>query len=95
VGVRAGVETVTLTTDQIPRHTHSIQASTNAATQQPAGGAVLGGVNIYTDDTSQELQPLYSVSIGSNDGGQSHNNMMPYCAIHFIIALQGVYPSRN
>ncbi len=97
LGQRTGVEMVTLSSDQTPTHTHTLQARAKLGNENsPAGNslAVGKGVGIYTDDTN----PLVNMDVSSlnNSGGsQSHNNMQPYIALNYIIALQGLYPSRS
>jgi microcystin-dependent protein len=48
---------------------------------------------IYADPIS--LTTLNPISVTSVGGSQPHNNMMPYLVLNFIIALQGIFPSRN
>ena len=97
LGQKTGVETVVLNDTQIPSHSHAARGSENAAVASaPADNYVARGagrgVNTYLNaDTSvgasKELLPT--------GGGQEHNNMQPYLAMYFIIALQGLYPSRS
>lgn len=95
LGERTGTESVGLNESQIPSHTHSARGSENAGlTNTPLNNLVARGggrgVNTYLDadlsvGTSKRLMPT--------GGGQSHNNVQPYLAMNFIIALQGLYPS--
>ena len=97
LGQSTGVETVTLSESQIESHRHTARGSENAAiSSTPADNVVSRGggrgVNSYLNaDTavgeSKKLLPT--------GGGQAHNNMQPYLAMYFIIALQGLYPSRS
>ena len=34
-------------------------------------------------------------TVGNTGQGQAHNNVQPFLALNFIIALQGIFPSRN
>src|SRR5215467_1889396 len=91
-----GAETVTLTTAQMPAHSHGFLASTNpGATTTPAGNTVAkivgGAASAYTQDTPGT--PLAPGSIGSDGGSQPHDNMQPYLCVSFIISLFGVFPS--
>jgi microcystin-dependent protein len=56
-------------------------------------------LNIYSNATpTQNLAPgtvTGSISVGSTGGGQPHANIQPYLAVNYIIALQGIFPSRN
>ena len=97
LGQVGGSATVTLTTEQLPAHTHDTQVSTSKATTNKPGtlgqAADLGPkpVKVYVE-TQQNLSPSTpTTTTGSN---QPHNNMMPYLGLKWIIALQGVYPSR-
>jgi microcystin-dependent protein len=96
LGEKAGQENVTLTENQLPSHTHPVKASTAAATQNNPDGQFLGAsptVRVFRPaalDTS-----LDATSISNVGGSQSHGNVMPFLCINFIIALFGIYPSRN
>ncbi len=96
IGQMGGVETVTLTTNQIPAHTHAPQADNNAATLSGPGGAVWAASNNY----AQFAPPpggtaMNPQSIGSAGDSQPHDNMLPFVAINFIISLFGVFPTLN
>jgi microcystin-dependent protein len=96
IGESAGVETVTLTTAQIPIHTHPYTASTAAATSNDPGNLVLGQTiqrAIYTEDTTTTA--LAATSITPVGGSQPHENMQPFLCINFIISLFGVFPSQT
>lgn len=95
IGNRGGVESVTLTEQQMPTHTHPM-ASTNTATLGSPGGNVLGetgSTNIYNDAvTDTSMDPDATHDAGSS---QAHNNVMPFQCVHYIVALVGIYPSRT
>lgn len=96
LGNRGGEERVTLTEAQIPQHGH-LAASTDQATANDPTDAALAsrprrGARVYTA-ASGELLTLNG--FGSAGSGQSHENMQPYIAIKFVIALQGLFPSRS
>lgn len=97
VGERGGVTEVTLTEGQMPNHTHAMMASPNPAeSSDPAGGKALArstGGAAYAP--AANLVPLADAVLPSTGGGQSHNNRQPYLGINFIIALQGLFPSRS
>jgi microcystin-dependent protein len=96
IGESAGVESVTLTTNQIPTHNHPLIASTNIATQSSPSNTVLAqssGAQMYFGDvTDSSLAPNTLQTAG---GSQPHENMQPYLAVNFIIALYGIFPSQN
>jgi len=95
IGEMAGVEQVTLTTNQIPIHTHALLASgTIANTQTPSGNALaLGSGQIYTSNES--LTQMSAQSISPVGGSQPHENLQPYLRINFIISLFGIFPNPN
>ena len=91
-----GVEEVTLTTVQIPSHSHSLLASTDAATGSNPSNDVLArtdAINPYANDIpNTQLAPQAVIPIGGN---QPHNNMQPYLCVSFILSLYGIYPSQT
>ena len=98
IGAKGGVETVTLTVNNLPSHTHAWRASGTAGNTGGPTGKVLATSPtdnpIYVEDASSAIN-MSSSAIASTGGGSSKNNLMPYLTINFIIALVGIYPSRN
>ena len=96
IGEQAGTEEVTLTTQQIPIHTHAQLCSTGAgATQSDPVNAIAskGVLSQYSSagaTVSMGNPPMSSDIAG---GSQPHTNFMPYLCINFIISLFGQYPS--
>jgi len=93
LGEAAGVESVTLTTQQIPAHSHVPNASTgqgNSAT--PTNAIWSESVLSPYGDTNPTLS-LSPAAIGATGGNQPHENLMPYLAVNFIMSLFGVFPS--
>ena len=89
-----GVETVTLTVQQIPSHSHPMIASTNSATVAGAAGNILAQTPSYTPYIAANLNTALSpVSVGSTGGSQPHSNFQPYLCVNFIISLFGIFPS--
>lgn len=100
LGERAGVETVTLTSQQIPSHYHTALASTGAATTGTPGPALVPGAvsnqTMYaTDLTGAAPFTASAQSIGNAGGSQPHENCMPSLAMIYCIALNGIFPSQN
>lgn len=96
LGESAGVESVTLTTQQIPIHTHPFTASTAGATATSPSGQVIaqsGQRAVYTEDST--TTNLAASSITPQGGSQPHENMQPYLAISFILSLFGVFPTQT
>jgi len=95
IGEAAGVEQVTLTTQQIPAHTHPwLCSSANAGSKDPTGQvpAVAQG-DVYT--TSFSATPMSATAIGPAGGSQPHENCQPFLCINFIISLFGRFPSQT
>lgn len=94
VGLAMGRTDVTLTEGQMPTHSHGLgaekngQADTNPDSRYPGGGTV----NIYADSSNGQMA---ADAVTRTGGNQSHNNMMPYLTMNFIIALAGLYPTRT
>jgi microcystin-dependent protein len=100
LGEKTGVETVTLTGDQMLNHRHSMHASPNPGEQ--AGPVTDGrnntfarGVGGHQYAANANQVAMADETLPSAGGGQTHNNLQPYLALHFIIALVGSYPSRS
>ncbi|UGY26983.1 phage tail protein [Bradyrhizobium septentrionale] len=96
MGQSAGVEQVTLTTQQLPIHNHPMSASLNNATGSTVTGnvvGVVGATQIYRE--APAASPMASQACSSVGGNQPHDNMQPYLCVSFIISLYGIYPSQN
>ena len=99
-GQKGGVESHMLTTAEMPQHTHSSSASTATGNQ---GSDTSPTNNVLASQARREL-PIYAEptsltalrpAVTNTGGGQSHENMQPFLAVNFCIALQGLFPSRN
>ena len=100
IGQSAGVESVTLTTNQIPVHNHALQATASQPSLTPLGAlpatanSTLPGTNVYGASTGNGTS-LVSTTIQGTGGNQPHDNIQPYLCINFIISLFGIFPSQN
>lgn len=97
LGQLAGEETHTITQTEIPSHTHPMRASGADSTQStPVGNltadTTVAGAKIYGPFTSAAPMAAAVANVGGN---QPHENRMPYVCVSFIIALFGIFPSRN
>jgi len=96
-GEAAGSTNVTVNIQQMPTHSHQMNGtSQSATTDTPASNTTLAtaALDLYrTNPTS--LGAMEPGVVGNVGGSQPHNNMMPYLVLNFIIALQGIFPSRN
>ncbi len=96
MGQQAGTETVTLTSNQMPFHTHAVAVSSNDATTGTPSPSVTLGVaasEIYIADAADGA--MNAQSIGLAGGSQPHDNLQPYLALNYVIATEGIFPSRN
>jgi microcystin-dependent protein len=94
VGEAAGSTSVTINIQQLPTHIHgAANTNANATTNDPTNAFLGAANNLYTSPGS--LTTMHPSSVTSVGGSQPHNNMMPYLVLNFIIALQGIFPSRN
>lgn len=98
LGASGGQEAVTLSTSQIPPHTHTLVASGDLANASVPGNAVpaakgRGGISLYAPDgNAAAMDPG---TIANNAGGQPHPNMQPFQVLSWAIALVGIFPSRD
>lgn len=110
LGEKAGVEKVTLTTNQMPTHNHGAQATITAHvgvleddgnTQEVAGHVLSNSPSeqLYSSDAATGqlggVSATGTVTVDFNGGSQSHENRMPLLVVNFIICLYGIFPSRS
>ncbi|HYE59284.1 MAG TPA: tail fiber protein [Rhodothermales bacterium] len=99
IGEMAGVESVTLTPQQIPAHDHGVPYTTNVGTQSSA-------VNAFPAAVPASGKPRYALAsapsvlmksdqFAPSGGSQPHDNMSPFLVLTFCISLYGVFPSQN
>jgi microcystin-dependent protein len=94
IGQAGGQTEVTLTTAEMPAHSHRARADSSAASRSsPAGNAWADSAsNPYSASANATMEPSIVAEAGD---GQPHNNMPPYLVLNFVIALVGIFPSRN
>jgi microcystin-dependent protein len=96
IGQTGGEESVTLTTNEMPAHTHGFNGTTaNGTTRNPSNG-LLGttAVNLYAHNDVAQV-PLAAQTVAASGNSQPHENMQPFRVINYCIALSGIFPSRN
>ena len=96
LGAKGGAENVTLTANQIPSHTHNVKGVNDFADATTPGG------NVPAQSTIADLYASVAPTVDMNaaavpnvGGSQPHSNLMLFLCVNFIIALQGIYPSRT
>jgi len=101
LGERGGEQAHTLTIAEIPTHTHTLNASGNAATTNIPTGNVLGRGSSSTTSPISYYGPATGLvamqpqSVANVGGSQAHTNVQPYLTLSFSIALQGIFPSAT
>ncbi|HEU0121792.1 MAG TPA: tail fiber protein [Bryobacteraceae bacterium] len=92
LGEPGGEESITLTTPEIPAHTHAVACyNGDAETSSPVN-------NLLANSTAYASTPdaaMAATMIGSSGENQPHGNMQPYLPMNWIIALAGIFPSRS
>jgi microcystin-dependent protein len=95
LGETGGAETVTLTVNQLPSHTHAVAVDLLPGTASSPIGALFAkypGIPSYGTNASVAMSSSVVTSTG---GGQSHTNIQPYLAINYMIAYTGIFPQSS
>jgi microcystin-dependent protein len=99
MGETGGSETVTLTAQQLPVHSHLPQGSTDPATSSSPQDRVLASISAAGTRSAYGTDPpfgaLHASSLTSDGGSQPHDNMQPFLVVSYIISLFGIFPSQN
>jgi len=106
LGQSAGEDAVTITSQTMAAHNHVLIASQGAANTGSVGSTVLPATSngpspatpeFYAVQASPPLTvvPLDSHTASLTGSGGPHNNVMPSLAVSFVIAVVGIFPSRN
>jgi len=96
LGSKSGGEKVTLTTNQLPSHTHPVKGTNDAGNStEPAGRLPASSTTIDLYVSTAPTVDFNAAAVPGVGGSQSHSNLMPFLCINFIVALFGIYPSRQ
>jgi len=94
VGNSGGEAAHTLRMPEMPAHTHTVAAGSDAAQASPAG-AVWGTTAAAVYQAATPNAAMNTASVSSSGGSQPHENRSPYLGLEFVIATQGIYPSTT
>jgi microcystin-dependent protein len=95
LGQVGGAETVTVTTNQIPAHSHVPQGSANPGTQSSPAGGVWAQSTLDQFSSAAPSVAMAPAALGQSGGSQPHDNMVPFLAVNFILSLFGIFPSES
>ena len=104
MGQTSGTTTVTIDQTTMPTHTHTLNVTTASASaaaiasnRLPATPTVVGAAfyAVSQSPPAPALQTLAAAACGTAGGSQPHTNLMPSLCLTFVIALVGIFPSRN
>ena len=96
LGQTGGEQSHTLTSAELPTHTHTLQAtSSNGSAIIPTGNLLAGSTPQLYHAQDANVTPMNPASVANVGGSQAHQNMQPFLALNFSIALQGIFPSPN
>ena len=96
IGQQGGAESHTLTVNEMPAHSHSVNADTSVGSSDKPGGKLpaRNGAGVPQYGTSVNTQ-MAATMLGNAGGSQPHSIMQPYLVMNWVIALQGIFPQRN
>jgi microcystin-dependent protein len=96
IGQSGGAEAVTINVNQYPAHSHTLSGvnNTSGGVGNPTGNTLGGLANVYS--TAAPTESMSSSTLSPATGSNlPHNNLQPYLALNWIIALEGIYPTQN
>jgi microcystin-dependent protein len=96
IGEAAGVESVTVSVNQLPTHNHALMASNDPGNATGPGGNLLSNpFNTFPYFPAAGSLQLNAQTLAPQGGSQPHDNMMPFLCISFIISLFGIFPTQT
>ena len=95
-GQTGGQYAHTVTQSEMPAHVHFMNVTNNIGTDaNPGSGVIISKSVANSYGGATNLLAMNPASVGNTGGSQPHENRQPYLVLTFIIALQGIFPSRN
>jgi microcystin-dependent protein len=94
-GEAAGQEFHTLTMSEMTQHFHVMNGTTTLGTLNNGTANVLGVSQVPVYNPPANFVAINPQSVTNTGGSQPHENRQPYLALNFVVALQGIFPSRN
>jgi microcystin-dependent protein len=88
-----GVESVTLTTNQIPIHAHTLMASNTGGSDNPNNSFWANSTTGKPYTAAPPVVQMNAATIAATGGNQPHDNMIPFLCVSYIISLFGIFPS--
>jgi microcystin-dependent protein len=95
IGQKSGTESITLTVNQIPSHSHTPQASAKGGSDDPANNYWGGSTTAKPYAAAPGTLAMNTGNVLSSGGNQPHDNMIPFQCVSYIISLFGIFPSQN
>jgi len=95
LGEQAGEQVHTLAVGEMPTHTHALSASSSPGNDPTPAAHVLASPLNPSYRSPRSLTQMRAGTATNTGGSQAHQNMQPFLALNFCIALQGIFPSRN
>src|SRR4051812_7085839 len=95
LGQTGGTESVTISMQTMPTHLHFMNGTTNVGNVAVPLNNLLATSPALIYDKAANLTTLQPGTVSNIGGSQPHTNQQPYLVLNFIIALQGIFPSRN
>ncbi len=95
LGERSGEENHTLINAEMPAHTHPVKGDAASASVSTPTGNVWAASGNNPFSSSAPDTAMNPASVTAAGGSQPHSNLQPYLVVNFVIALQGIFPSRN
>ncbi len=95
LGEAGGSATETLTTSEMPAHSHALSAAIAGTTGTPSNAVALAPASGAIYRAATNLVAMSPGELASAGDSQPHNNRQPYLTLNFCIALQGIFPARS